>query len=91
MRKIILSVMLFAGIILCLSGSASAGLTNIYISGNQVVYDYTNNLYWYPYLTDMLDMTRAEQEGFINQLNCQATFLILPNNPYYVFCSILTF
>jgi hypothetical protein len=73
MRKIILSGMLFAGIVLCISGSASAALTNICVGGDRVVYDCSNNLYWYPYLTDMLDMTRAEQESFINdQLNSQS-------------------
>jgi hypothetical protein len=66
--------LLFIALCTMLIGStATAGLTNIYVGGQRVVYDYTNDLYWYPYLTDMLDMTRAEQECFIdNQLNCQA-------------------
>ena len=71
MRKMFLTFTLCAVLVLCISNAATAGLTNMCIGGERVVYDYTNGLYWYPYLTDMLDMTRAEQECFINhQLNC---------------------
>lgn len=31
----------------------------------------TNGTYWYPLLTDMTGMTKDQQQGYINQLNCQ--------------------
>lgn len=68
MRKILLAVVIGA-MILSVSVPARAAVTNIYASGDRVVYDSTNNLYWYPYLTDTLDMTRAGQEGFIAGIN----------------------
>ena len=44
---------------------AREGLGNLWIGRQKVVYDYTNELCWYPYLTDTMNMTRAEQDGFI--------------------------
>jgi hypothetical protein len=40
-------------------------------SCQRVVYDYTNNLYWYPLLNhpDLLNKTRSDQEIFIDGLN----------------------
>ena len=68
MRKILLAIVIGA-MILSVSVPAGAGVTNIYAGGDRIVYDYTNNLYWYPYLTDTLDMTRAGQDGFIAGIN----------------------
>jgi hypothetical protein len=71
MKKTLLLFILSAMLIACLSSTATAGVTNMTFgqSCQRVVYDYTNNLYWYPFLTDTLDMTRAQQEGFIDGLN----------------------
>lgn len=69
MKQKLLVIALCTVLMLCISSTATAGLTNIFVSGNQVVYDYTNDLYWYPSLTDMVGMTMAEQEGFIAGLN----------------------
>lgn len=70
MKKLLLAVAMCT-IILNVSNLATAGVTNLHIgsSCDRVVYDYTNNLYWYPYLTDTLDMTRAQQEDFIDGMN----------------------
>ena len=71
MKKTLLLFTLSALLISCLSSPATAGVTNMKLgpSCQHVVYDYTNNLYWYPALTDTLNMTRAQQEGFIDGLN----------------------
>lgn len=68
--KVSLLVMLIAAMT-CLSNVVSAreGLGNLYVRGDKVVCDYTNELCWYPALTDTLEMTRAQQEGFIRGLN----------------------
>lgn len=57
--------------VLSISVTANAALTNLYIGSScqRVVHDATNGTYWYPYLTDTVDMTRAQQEGFITGLN----------------------
>jgi hypothetical protein len=70
MKKLLLAVAVCT-IILSVSNRATAGVTNITPgpSCQRVVFDYTNNLYWYPFLTDTLDMTRAQQEDFITGLN----------------------
>ncbi|MFC1635910.1 hypothetical protein ACFL5Z_13810 [Planctomycetota bacterium] len=71
MKKTLLLFTLSAMLISCLSSPATAGVTNVKIgtSCQGVVYDYTNNLYWYPTLTDTLNMTRAQQENFITGMN----------------------
>jgi hypothetical protein len=46
-------------------------LENQFYDGDRVVYDPTTNLYWYPSLTDTVNMTRAEQEEFIVGLNAK--------------------
>lgn len=56
-------------IIVIAGNLATAGVTNIYAGPERVVYDIANKWYWYPFLTDTLDMTRFEQEGFIEGLN----------------------
>ncbi len=69
MEKRLLFISLCAAVILCIGTPASAAVTNICIGGQRVVYDCTNHLYWYPYLTDTVGMTRDGQEGFIAGLN----------------------
>jgi hypothetical protein len=51
------------------TGPYRAPLENQFYNGDRVVYDATNNLYWYPFLTDTLDMTRVQQEDFIDDMN----------------------
>ena len=68
MKKILFAIV-FGAIILSAGPSAQAGLTNLCIGGDRVVYDNTNDLYWYPYLTDTTGMVRAQQEGFITGMN----------------------
>lgn len=68
MKKLLLAVVVCA-MIVGVSVPANAAVTNICVGGDRVVYDVTNGLYWYPYLTDTLDMTRAGQEGFIAGMN----------------------
>ena len=67
-KKLLFAVAVFA-MILSVSVPAIAAVTNTYVGGQRVVYDTTNDLYWYPYLTDTLGMTRAGQEGFIAGIN----------------------
>ena len=73
MKQKLLLIALCTMLMLCLGSTATAALKNIYIDGQRVVYDCTNDLYWYPFLTYMCDMTRAEQEAYINhELNCMS-------------------
>lgn len=51
---------------------ARGALTNLWVGGDRVVYDCTNDLYWYPLLTKTIGMTKAQQQCFINQLNASA-------------------
>ncbi len=65
---------MFTAVMVCASVTgvcAYAGVTNEYLgpAGHKVVHDLTNHLYWYPTLTDTLDMTRGQQESFIVGLN----------------------
>ena len=59
-------LMLYAG------NTATAKLTNLYIDGEKVVYDCTNDMYWYPLLTNLTGMTKDQQQFYINKLNCQS-------------------
>ena len=68
MKKLLLVVVVCATIAGA-SVPARAAVTNVYVGGDRVVYDKANGSYWYPYLTDTLDMTRAGQEGFIAGIN----------------------
>ena len=65
MKKKLLFAVAVSAMILSAGVPAGAAVTNMTFGGERVVYDGTNNLYWYPYLTDTLGMTRAGQEGFI--------------------------
>lgn len=69
MDRRLIFISLCAAVILCIGNNASAALTNMCIGGDRVVYDCTNGTYWYPYLTDTVGMTRAQQEDFISDLN----------------------
>ncbi len=51
------------------NGPRRGDLENQYYNGQRIVYDPVNELFWYPILTDTVDMTRAEQEAFIDGLN----------------------
>jgi hypothetical protein len=68
MKRILFSFVLCA-IVLSISASANAALTNIMVGDQRVVYDCTNGTYWYPLLTNMVDMNRAEQLAYIDGLN----------------------
>ena len=68
MKKLLLVVVVCATIVGA-SVPARAAVTNMCVGGDRVVKDVTNGSYWYPYLTDTLDMTRAGQEGFIAGIN----------------------
>lgn len=72
MKKMILGVVLFAALILCISSTATAVLSNQFYCEDRVVYDYMNDLYWYPHLNNMIRMTKPQQYCFINQLNYSA-------------------
>ena len=69
MKKVLLCILLSTALILCISSSASAVLINQIRGGERVVYDTVNDLYWYPYLTHFSEMTRAEQNQAINNLD----------------------
>ena len=45
--KLFLSITLCAALFLCISSNASAVLVNQTYSGDRVVYDTLNDLYWY--------------------------------------------
>lgn len=68
MKKLLLAIVVGA-MILGVSIPARAAVTNMCVGGDRVVKDVTNGSYWYPYLTNTLDMTRAGQEGFIAGIN----------------------
>lgn len=78
MNRIISSVTLCAVLILCTSGAATGELSVKWIGGDKVVYDETNDTYWYPLLTKMTRLTRAEQQCYIEcELNAKAYGLII--------------
>ena len=54
---------------LSITSISMATLFNQYCEGERIVYDDYSNLYWYPILTDFVDMTRAEQEAKIATLS----------------------
>ena len=77
MKKIFLIIPLFAALILTGSGVAMAtdptpGLSIMETSGKKIVYDAKNFKYWYRDLTDMVGMTKAQQQAYIDQLNANA-------------------
>jgi len=68
MKKLLLAIAVCA-MIVSVSAPTEAALTNIWVRGQQVVYDCTNGTYWYPYLTNTMGMNRDEQSGFIAGMN----------------------
>ena len=70
MKKALLTVAVCTILLAC-GIPVNAALTNICVGEDRVVYDITNGTYWYPYLTRTVNMTRAQQEGFIARLNVQ--------------------
>lgn len=72
MKKLLAGITLCVILVLCLGSPASAGVINQWYGGDRVVYDETNDLYWYPYLTNTVGMTRAEQTGYIAAMNAHA-------------------
>ncbi len=69
MKKTFLRILPGVFLFLCISGTASATLTNVTLGGDRVVYDDHTDRYWYPRLTDFITMSRAQQEHEIAQLN----------------------
>ena len=48
---------------------AQAELSATSIDGDPVVFDVTNGEYWYPLMSDMIQLTRDQQVESIQQLN----------------------
>ena len=69
MKPHLIAIVLTAVVILCLSVPASGEVENLRIKGQRIVYDDTNKLCWYPYLTKTMDMNKDGQLGFIAGLN----------------------
>lgn len=69
MKKWLLCLSICTALVFSFHGPAKATLTNLGIGGDRIVYDSLNNLYWYPYLTEFTDMTRAQQEAKIASLD----------------------
>jgi hypothetical protein len=69
MKKLLTGVTLCVILVLCMGSPVKAAVINQWYDGDRVVYDKTNDLYWYPYLTNTLNMTRAQQTSYIACLN----------------------
>jgi hypothetical protein len=65
MKELLAGITLCVILVLCLGIPVNAGMINQWYSRERVVYDETNDLYWYPYLDTTLSMTRAGQNGYI--------------------------
>lgn len=72
MKKLFVGIAFCAILVLCLGSPAKAGVINQWYGGDRVVYDQANDLYWYPYLTRTVGMTRAEQTGYIAAMNARS-------------------
>ncbi len=72
MKKELVGITLCVILVLCLGSPVSAGVINQWHDGDRVVYDETNDLYWYPYLKNTVGMTRAGQAGYIAAMNAHA-------------------
>ncbi len=72
MKKLLAGITLCVMLVLCLGNPVSAGVINRWYDGDRVVYDNMNDLYWYPYLTNTVGMTRAEQTGYITAMNAHS-------------------
>jgi len=62
MKKELVGITLCVMLIFCLGSPVTAGVINQWHGGDRVVYDETNDLYWYPYLKNTVGMTRAGQD-----------------------------
>jgi len=72
MKKELVGITLCVMLIFCLGSPVTAGVINQWHGGDRVVYDETNDLYWYPYLKNTVGMTRAGQDGYIAAMNAHA-------------------
>ena len=76
-KKIALSVVLCAALLLCSGGVATADplpsqVFVLYVCGDKLVYDAVNDVYFYPHLLNMLNMTKPQQQVYCDQLNANA-------------------
>ena len=69
MKKFLVGITLCVILVLCMGSPVTAGVTNQWYGGERVVYDQTNDLYWYPYLNKTMGMTRERQGGYIDAMN----------------------
>ncbi len=74
MRKPLLSIALCAAVTLCVSGVALAGLSAPAYDGDDVVYDETNGVFFYPDMNNpgLILKPKAQQQDYIDQLNAAA-------------------
>ena len=66
MKKLLFMTM---AMLILFSGTAMAQMANQTSADQRIVYDMANDVYFYPMLTDMLRMTRSQQQAFIDKLN----------------------
>ena len=72
MKKIPTGVTLCVILVLCLGSPVSAALINQWYGGDRVVYDAFSGSYWYPYTTNTVNMTKAQQSSYIACLNARS-------------------
>lgn len=65
MKKLLAGITLCVMLVLCLGSPVRAGVLNQWCSGDRVVSDELNGLYWYPYLTNTVGVKRAGQNGYM--------------------------
>ena len=73
MKRFLLGMFICLLFSLSVASVSTATLFNKYYEGDRVVYDDMNDLYWYPILTDFINMTRAEQVEAIENLTYAGT------------------
>jgi len=76
-KKIALSVVLCAALLLCSGGVTTADpppsqVFVVYVCGDKLVYDAVHDVYFYPHLLNMLNMTKPQQQVYCDQLNANA-------------------
>jgi len=72
MKKIPTGVALCVILVLCLGSPVSAALINQWYGGERAVYDAFSGSYWYPYVTNTVNMTKAQQSSYIACLNARS-------------------
>ena len=72
MKKELVGVTLCLMLVFCLVSPVRAGLINQWCAGDNVAYEQTNRLNWYPYLTNALNMTKSRQKGYKAPMNAYA-------------------